>query len=91
MNHCTSNEPRRNRKTNTKEGKYTLDMGFAKSEGTFKISDDGKNLITKEVRDGKDGKEETMGILTLTADKFVSTQKDPSGKEVTMTLVPAKD
>jgi hypothetical protein len=75
----------------TKEGKFTVDMGFAKSEGTFKISDDGKSLTTKEMKDGKEGKEEIMTIVVLSNDKFVSTQKDPSGKLVTMTLVPAKD
>ncbi len=77
--------------TFTKEGKFTVDMGFAKSEGTFKISDDGKSLTTKEMKDGKESKEEMMTIVTLSNDKFVSTQKDPSGKSVTMTLVPAKD
>ena len=73
----------------TKEGKFTVDMGFAKSEGTFKISDDGKSLITKE--SGKEAKEETMSIIALTTDKLVASQKDPSGKPVTMTLIPAKE
>ena len=76
--------------TFTKEGKFTIDMGFAKSEGTFKISDDGKSLLTKG-NNSKDAKEETMTIVILSNDKFVSAQKDPSGKLVTMTLVPMKE
>ena len=75
--------------TFTKDGKFTVDMGFAKSDGTYKISDDGKTLTTTDMKDGKAGKEETMTIETLAADRFVMKQKDPSGKDVTLTLVPA--
>ncbi len=73
----------------SKDGKFTVDMGFAKSDGTFKISEDGKTLTTTEMKDGKPGKEESITIGELTADKFVMVQKDPSGKDVTVTLVPA--
>jgi hypothetical protein len=73
----------------TKDGKFTVDMGFVKSEGTYKISDDGQHLSTTEMMEGKPSKAETVDIAELTATKFVMKQKDPSGKVVTMTLVPA--
>jgi Lipocalin-like domain len=71
-----------------KDGKYTVDMGYTKEEGTFKFSDDGKTMLTK---DAKGDKEQSVNVVELTADKFVSSQKDPSGKTITMYLVPAKD
>lgn len=73
----------------TKEGKFVVDMGFAKSEGTFKLSDDGKKLTTTETKEGKPGKEESITVQELSATKFVMAQKDPMGKEVILTLVPA--
>lgn len=75
--------------TFSKDGKFIVDMGFAKSDGTYKISKDGKTLTTVDMKDGKAGKEETMSIEVLSADKFVMKQKDPSGKDVTLVLVPA--
>ena len=76
----------------TKDGKFTVDMGFAKQDGTFKISDDGKTITTTEVKEGKEGKPETMNIETLSDDKLVLGQKDPaSGKTIKMFLIPAKN
>ncbi|MFM2224230.1 MAG: hypothetical protein RJA07_432 [Bacteroidota bacterium] len=70
----------------TKDGKFIFDLGNTKSEGKFKFSKDEKQIITKA---DNDKKEESVIVDTLTKDKLVLKQKDYSGNEITMTLVPA--
>ncbi|MEY4875170.1 MAG: hypothetical protein RL708_319 [Bacteroidota bacterium] len=71
----------------TKEGNFVFDLGNTKSEGKFQFSKDEKQIITKV---NNEKKEESVIVDTLTKDKLVLKQKDYSGNEIIMILVPSE-
>ena len=71
-----------------KDGKFNDDFGFAKVEGTFRISDDGKKLLLKPT---KETAEESLEIVELTDNKLVVSQTDNNHVSIVNTYSAAKE